>query len=140
MQQNLYDPNQRFCYKCHFPARPADARCPRCGGALKTRANIRMLGGVLVFLGGFIAVIMLGVLALMIGIFAQTPASKVRGEEAKVMLALGVVLATLGIGISFAVAGLWQIIFGKRNKWIVWISLALVVVTFIVGRIFMMLS
>ena len=107
---------------------------------LKTRSAIRWLGVALVFIGGFIALIMLGVLALIIGIFAQTPASKIRGEEGKAIFAVGVVLATLGIGIAFGVAGLWQIIFGKRNRWIVWISLALVVITFLVGRIFMAIS
>lgn len=136
MQQNLTDPNQRFCYKCHYPAAVSDVRCPRCGGPLKTKASIRILGGVLVFLGGFIAVIMLGVLVLMLGIFAQAPASKIKGEEGKALLAVSIILGTLGIGVAFAIAGLWQIIFAKRNKWIVWISIALVVVVFIIGRIF----
>jgi sterol desaturase/sphingolipid hydroxylase (fatty acid hydroxylase superfamily) len=136
MQQNITDPNQRFCYKCHYPANASDAKCPRCGGPLKTKGSIRMLGGVLVFLGGFISVLMIGVMLLMFGIFSQTPASKIKGEEAKVLWAIGVVALTFGVGVSFAIAGLWQMIFGKRNKWIVWISIALVVFLLIAGRIF----
>lgn len=136
MQQNITDPNQRFCYKCHYPASIADVKCPRCGGALKTKSTIRILGGVLVFLGGFIAVLMLGVMVLMFGIFAQTPASKIRGEEDKVFWAIGIVGLTFGVGVSFAIAGLWQIIFGKRNKYIVWISVALVVFLLVAGSIF----
>lgn len=136
MQQNLSNPNQRFCYKCHYPASPADVRCPRCGGMLKTKANIRMLGGLLVFIGGLIAVIMIGVLLLMLGIFSQTPASKIKGEEGKALLAVGIILMTLGVGVSFMIAGAWQIIFGRRNGWIVWIAVGLVVILLIVGRIF----
>jgi MFS family permease len=140
MQQNITDPNQRFCYKCHCPASISDVRCPRCGGPLKTKANIRLLGGVLVFLGGFIAVLMLGVMVLIFGIFSQTPASKIKGEEAKALWAIGVVGLTFGVGVAFAIAGMWQIIFGRRNKYIVWVSLALVVILLIAGRIFQELS
>lgn len=140
MQQNISNPNQRFCYKCHYPASVSDVRCPRCGGTLKTKANIRILGGVLVFLGGFIAAIMLGVMVLMLGLFAQTPASRLKGEEGTALLALGIVGLVFAVGIAFAVAGLWQLIFGKRNKWIVWLSIGLLVIVFVLGRIFMALT
>jgi magnesium-transporting ATPase (P-type) len=140
MQPNIPDPNVRFCYKCHYRASVSDGRCPRCGGSLKTKANIRLLGGVLVFLGGFISVIMLGVMVLMFGIFAQAPASKMRGEEGKALMAVAIVAAVFAIGASFAIAGLWQIIFAKRNKWIVWASIGLVVLVLIAGRIFRALT
>jgi uncharacterized paraquat-inducible protein A len=136
MQQYPIYQEPRFCYKCHFPAAVSDAKCPRCGGPLKTQKSIRILGGVLVFLGGLISAMMVGVMALMLGIFSQTPASKLRGDEDKMMLALGIVGLTFAVGVAFIAAGVWQIIFGKRNGLIVWIALIMVGVLLVVGKIF----
>ena len=141
MQQNLINPDQRFCYKCHYPAAAQAVNCSRCGSrALKTRKSIRILGGVLVFLGGIIAAMMAGVMVLMLGIFSQTPASRLRGDEDKVMLAVGIIGLTFAVGVAFMAAGVWQIIFGKRNALIVWIALIMVGILLVVGRFFVAMS
>lgn len=137
MQQNLTKQEQRFCYKCHHPAGFSDAQCARCGSrALRTTKTIRLLGGVLVVLGGFIAVMMAAVAALMVGVFAQAEASKFRGEEDKMLFAFGIIGLTFTVGAAFAIAGVWQIIVGRRNTVIVWIALILVGILVIAGRIF----
>ena len=99
-----------------------------------------MLGVALIFIGGLISAIMLGVMVLMLGIFAQTPASKLKGEEGAALLAVGIVGLVFAVGGAFALAGLWQVIFARRNKWIVYISIGILVVVFVLGRIFMALT
>ena len=137
MQQNISNPEQRFCYKCHFPANITDAQCTRCGcKALRTTKTIRMLGAVLVFLGGFIAAIMTAVLVFTLGVLSKADAAKLREDEATMWLALGIMGLTLTVGVCFAIAGVLQMIFGKRNTIAVWISLVLVGVLMFAGWIF----
>jgi ribosomal protein L40E len=137
MQQNLYNPEQRFCYKCHHPADISDVVCRRCGcRMLRTKKTIRVLGGVLVFLGGFISAMMAVVMVFMLGVFAKADAAKFRGEEDKMLFAVGIVGLTFAVGVAFSIAGVLQIIFGRRNTIVVWISLGLVAVLLIAGKIF----
>jgi hypothetical protein len=137
MQQNISNPEQRFCYKCHYPAGFADVACPRCGcRALRTKKTIRVLGGVLVFLGGFISALMAVVMVFMLGVFAKADAAKFRGEEDKMLFAVGIIGLTFAVGVAFSIAGVLQIIFGRRNTIVVWIALGLVVVLLVAGKIF----
>lgn len=140
MRQNIVSSEQRFCYKCHRPAGVSDARCARCGGVLRTKKTIRILGGVLVFLGGFIAALMAFVAAFIYGVLAQTDARRFNGSETELLFAVGIIGLTFVVGLSFALAGIWQIIFGRRNTIIVWVSLGLVIVLFVIGRIFVVMT
>lgn len=140
MQQNIINSPQRFCYKCHRPAGSFDAKCARCGGVLRTKATIRILGGVLVFLGGFISALMAIVAVFAFGILAQADARRFNGSETELLFAVGIIGLTFVVGLSFALAGVWQIIFGRRNTIIVWISVGLVIVLFVIGRIFVMMT
>jgi hypothetical protein len=136
MQQNIINSKPRFCYKCHRPAGDFDKRCQHCGGVVRTKATIRILGGVLIFLGGFISVMMAFVGLFMYGALMQTNGSRFNGSESELMFAAGIIGLTFVVGISFALAGLWQIIFGRRNTVIVWVSVGLVIVLFVIGKIF----
>lgn len=138
MQQNIINSQTpRFCYKCHHPAGSFDVKCVRCGGVLRTKATIRILGGVLIFLGGFISTIMAFVAMFMYGALTQKAnGSRFNGSEAELMFAVGIIGLTFVVGVAFALAGVWQIVFGRRNTVIVWISIGLVIVLLVVGRIF----
>jgi len=138
--QTISKSNQRFCYKCHRPASDFDARCTRCGGVLRTKTTIRVLGGVLVFLGGFIAAMMAFVALFVYGMLAKNGASRFNGSETELLFVVGIIGLTFVVGLSFALAGVWQIIFGRRNTVIVWVSIGLVVVLFVVGRIFVSMT
>jgi hypothetical protein len=140
MQQNIINSQTRFCYKCHYPAGAFDKKCPRCGGVVRTKATIRILGGVGVFLGGFISVMMAFIAMFMYGALTQANGSRFNGSENELMFVVGIIGLTFVVGVSFALAGLWQIIFGRRNKFIVWISVGLVIVLFVIGRIFVAMS
>ncbi|HEY0427260.1 MAG TPA: hypothetical protein VGC76_05600 [Pyrinomonadaceae bacterium] len=138
MQQNFTNLEQRFCYKCHYPAGSMDSNCPRCGSrALRTKKTIRLLGVMLVVLGGFIAAMMAGVMILIAGVFANPESAvKLKSDETEMLFAFGIIGLTFTVGVSFALAGVWQIIFGRRNTIIVWIALILVGILVIAGRIF----
>jgi hypothetical protein len=140
MQQNIINFRQRFCYKCHRPAGVSDVKCAHCGGVLRTKTTIRVLGGVLVFLGGFIAAMMAFVAVFMYGALAQTEARRFTGSETELLFAVGIIGLTFVVGLAFALAGVWQIIFGRRNTIIVWISVGLVIVLFVIGRIFVSMT
>jgi hypothetical protein len=140
MQQNIINTQPRFCYKCHYPAGAFDKKCSRCGGVVRTKATIRILGGVLIFLGGFISTMMAFVGMFIYGALTQTGGSRFNGSESELMFAVGIIGLTFVVGVSFALAGLWQIIFGRRNTFIVWVSVGLVIVLFVVGRIFVSMT
>ena len=140
MQQNIINSTPRFCYKCHHPAGDFDKRCQRCGGVVRTKATIRILGGVLIFLGGFISALMAFVGLFIYGALMQKNGSRFNGSESELLFAVGIIGLTFVVGISFALAGLWQLIFGRRNTIIVWVSIGLVIVLFVVGRIFVVMT
>jgi uncharacterized paraquat-inducible protein A len=140
MPQNIINSQQRFCYKCHRPAGNADAKCARCGGVLRTKTTIRILGGVLVFLGGFVSALMAFVAVFMYGALVQTDGRRFSGTETELLFAVGIIGLTFVVGVSFALAGVWQIIFGRRNTIIVWISVGLVIVLFVIGKIFVAMT
>lgn len=137
MQQNIINTEQRFCYKCHYPAGAADSNCQRCGSrSLKTKTAIRTLGGLLVALGGFISLMMAAVMSFMVKTLAWTDDPKLKGEETEMMFAFGIIGLTFAVGLAFAAAGVWQMIFGRRNAVIVYLALIMVVILLIGGRIF----
>jgi MFS family permease len=140
MQQNIINTQPRFCYKCHHPAGNFDKKCVRCGGVVRTKATIRILGVVLVFLGGFISALMAFIGMFIYGALMQSNGSRFNGSENELLLVVGIIGLTFVVGISFALAGLWQIIFGRRNTIIVWVSIGLVIVLFVVGRIFVAMT
>lgn len=141
MQQNIVNSTPRFCYKCHYPAGVFDAKCPRCGGVLRTKATIRVLGGVLIFLGGFISLMMAFVGMFIYGaLMHDGGASHFRGSDVELLFVIGIIGLTFVVGIAFALGGVWQIIFGRRNAFIVWIALSLVAVLFVIGGIFVMMT
>jgi hypothetical protein len=140
MQQNIINSTSRFCYKCHHPAGDFDKRCQRCGGVVRTKATIRILGGVLVALGCFVSSIMALVAVYAYGAVMGMNGRSFSGTKTDLMFAAGIIGLTFVVGVSFALAGLWQIIFGRRNTFIVWISIGLAIALFVIGQIFVAMS
>ena len=136
MQQNLSESKLRICYKCNYEGITPNKQCPRCSRFLYTQARIRVLGAVLIFLGGFIAVMMAAIIFFVFNIASgNAQGQRFTGDEMQLLFVLGILGLTLAVGVSFMIAGLWQVIFGRRNKIIVWICLALVFITFALGGI-----
>ena len=125
----------RTCFKCKYEAETADHKCPRCGRRLRTRAEIRGLGAVLVFLGGFLMTVIGAISVWMYNIIfypAASGGSRFTGGDSELALIAGVFGFVFLFGFVAAVAGLWQLILGRRNMILVWTIVALGII-FLVG-------
>lgn len=136
MEQTLSESRLRMCYKCRYEAITPDKNCPRCGRILYTQTKVRVLGAILIFLGGFIATIMTGVIYFAYNVVSgYYKGQGFHGTQTQLMLIFGVLGMAFAVGISFAIAGIWQVVFGRRNMVIIWICLALVFATIAGGGI-----
>lgn len=129
----------RSCDKCCEETFQALDRCPRCGGRLRTAGQIRTLGFVLVFIGGFLVLLMGAVTIFVIGVVSQAAdagRSSRLMEEATVFFTIFTLFAlVIMFGLVCIAGGFWQILFGKRNKFIKYIIIGLVVALLLVGWI-----
>ena len=55
------------------------------------------------------------------------------GTASDATFAYGVFGVVLALGLTFVLAGVWQIVYGRRNKKIVFVALALVAVFYALG-------
>ena len=104
---------------------------------IKSPQTLRALGVVLVVLG---AALMGGMAVLswvMYGVIQNSSdpraSTKFTGSESDMMFMFAVFALVFFIGLTAFVAGLWQVIFGKRNLILVWTMLGLGGIFFIVG-------
>ncbi len=139
MNQTLTETKLRICPKCRYEADTAETKCPRCGRILLTQTKIRTLGIVILILGIFLAVIMAVVTSNIYPAISQPNASsKFTGTETQAHQILAILGLTFAAGVLFAATGLWQIIFGRRNRLLVWISLLIILAAIVVSAIFVM--
>ena len=118
---------ERVCFKCGYHAETVDTICPQCKRTLQTSSSIRVRG-VLMVLCGIILIGMMGYISLwaLTAVDSTTQGgSRFTGTQQEKMLIFGLFGVLLVFGfVSFA-GGIWQVIFGRRSKAIVWIGLAL---------------
>lgn len=103
---------------------------------IKSPATLRALGVVLVVLGGALMGGMAVLSWMMYGVISNNdPRASTRftGSESDVMFMFAIFALVFFIGLTAFSAGLWQVIFGKRNLILVWIMLGLGVIFFVVG-------
>jgi len=127
---------RRSCDKCYRETDQAVAKCPQCGGRLRTAGQIRALGVVLLFVGVFLVALMGAVTIFVIGVVSQAESSKLTANDTPTFLAI---FALFGLVIMFGftsiAGGLWQIVFGKRNKALKYIILALAFALLLIGSV-----
>ena len=108
------------CPKCDFETAESLAKCPNCGRSLQSVKKVRILGWLLVLLGGGLVIFMGGLGIILAGVIAGTgqPGNTTRftgGPEDVLFIA-----AIFGLVISFGLAsmagGAWQIWYGKPNR------------------------
>jgi hypothetical protein len=106
---------------------------------MKSPATLRALGVVLVVLGGALMGGMAVLSWVMYGVIQNSSdpraSTKFTGSESDMLFMYGIFALVFFIGLTAFTAGLWQVIFGRRNLILVWIMLALGGIFFIVGTL-----
>jgi MFS family permease len=136
MNQETFVPQQvtaktvkRNCAKCGYIRDTADTKCADCGRSLQSVAKIRAIGVFLVLVGTGLLGFMSWLALWMYNAIADvpTPGYSPRFTGGKddvgfIVFAVGLVMV---IGLTSIVGGVWQVVFGKRNKLIVALAVVL---------------
>ena len=128
-------PVRRTCPKCGYIRETAETNCADCGKVLQKVSTIRALGVFLVVMGTLLLGFM-GWLSLWIyGAMSNTGSSGSRfnGSGSDVLFIVFVFGLVISISLAATAGGLWQIIFGKRNKLIVFAVLGLGIIFAVTG-------
>jgi MFS family permease len=128
----------RTCFRCSFETSDAVEKCPRCGGRLKTAQQVRRLGWVQVVLGviivGMMGTITAFVAPLMLSTGDEpTTGSRYAGTPEQALLILGLFGIVILFGLVAMLNGIWQIKYGRRNKWLFIVVLVLAGLLVLVG-------
>lgn len=132
-----FNDKARICYKCNYETDQPLNDCPRCGQQLKTAQQIRKLGWVLTVLGGFLIIFMTVITVIVGNLILQSgqpdAVARFKGEPGLIIFILAVFGSVLTFGLTSIAAGVWQIRYGRRNKYLVRIMLALAAVFMATG-------
>ena len=119
------------CYSCGF-AGEAAGKCPNCGGRLRSARLVRGLGWLQLLIGlflvGLMGTITYNLAPSLLSPAAPTGGSRFTGTPEQALMILGLFGLVITFGVGSIAAGLWQIVTGRRNKWIFVVMLALFVV------------
>ena len=120
----------RSCYKCFYETTEAFAKCPQCGGPMRTARQVRRLGWVQLVLGLFITGMMLAITAFVAPLMLNAGApsatgSRFTGTPEQALLIFGLFGVLILFGLVAMLNGIWQIKFGRRNKWLFIVVLVL---------------
>jgi hypothetical protein len=130
---------QKVCYKCRYEGETAEKLCPRCRKRLHTRGEIRILGGVLAALGAFLVVVMGAITIWSAGMITNSgkpgSTSRFTGTKDQMYMMFAIFGFVLLFGFTSLVAGLWQLVFGKRNMILIYVILGLGVLFFVGGTL-----
>jgi MFS family permease len=118
------------CYSCGF-AGEAAGKCPNCGGRLRSARLVRGLGWLQLLIGLFLVGLM-GTITYNLAPSLLSPAapagSRFTGTPGQALMILGLFGLVITFGVGSIASGLWQIVTGRRNKWIFILMLVLFVV------------
>lgn len=108
---------------CSYVGRPTGDQCPKCGGRMRTAKYVRRHGWVQAVYG----VLFLGMMGAITYFVAPDLSAQLarsaggsRGSVAatQTQLVLGLFGLAGAFGLMISLNGLWQIVTGRRNKWI----------------------
>jgi hypothetical protein len=148
IDQNIDQMNQtstaaplRMCFKCHYEARSESTKCPRCGRPFFSERNVRIRGVLLtilgIFLTGFMSVIAFFVSGFLLNA-AQSKQTNARLADEPHLFALIYIIfgGVIAMGLVITLAGIWQIVYARRNMILIWLFLSLIVATACAGALF----
>ena len=112
----------KICHNpnCNFQTHEPLRRCPKCGRPIWTTLQFRLISSVLILCGLFLSAVGGGL------IFISARASingSFEGGEAALVFIFGIFGVVLAFGLSVLAAGLWQVIFGRANRRLIYILL-----------------
>ena len=124
------------CYSCGF-AGEAAGKCPNCGKRVRTAKVVRRLGWLQLLIGlflvGLMGTITYNLAPALLSPAAATDGSRFTGSPGQALMILGLFGLVITFGFGSIAAGLWQIVTGRRNKWIFIFMLVLFVVVMLVA-------
>ena len=123
-------PKLRYCFKCGYQAATADVKCPQCRGPLNASSGARVRGALMILLGGILVAFMSYL--TMWAIDASNPqapgGTRFNGSDDQLTAILALFGILIVFGFATALAGFWQVIFGRRNRFIVWGAIGFAVI------------
>ena len=126
---------RRTCPKCGYIRETAETKCADCGKPLQRVSTIRVLGVVLVVLGSVLLGIMSWLSFWIYGTMsnAGSSGSHFNGGPKDVLFIVFIFGLVISISLAATAGGIWQIIFGKRNKLIVFAVFGLGIIFLLTG-------
>ena len=124
MEQRAAPHKRRYCMSCGFDGETASISCPQCSRRLRTTTETRISGLLQTFAGllliglmGFIGQWFYGI----VGEVQQNGHGRFNGTDQEMMVMAAIFGFVILFGIVSFVAGLWQLMTGKRNKVLIWL-------------------
>jgi hypothetical protein len=114
--------DQRICSKCNYTA--ADTRvvrCPECKSWMPKAQSLRRRGWILIVLG-LLLVGMMGAITFALApsmLSSGTAGNSFMGTPEQAYLVLGLFAVIITFGFASMFSGIWQIVTGRRNIWII---------------------
>ena len=133
-------PEFRQCFNCNFEAVTVNTICPRCKKKkFFTSDSIRVRGVVLLIVGLFLVVFMGGIAAfvaiLLLGATNDPGSARKINDEIGALIGIyALFAAVIAFGLNSILGGLWMLIAGRRNRFLVWVMWALFVAMFVGGN------
>ncbi len=122
------------CYNCGYETYKLMSHCPQCGRSMQSKRWSRRFGIILLIFGALISAVIGFVLLLTLPILLDPGSShggsRFSGSAGQARLALGVLSAVEAFGITVMFYGLWQLVTGRRSKWVIYFVIGLAVLIF----------
>jgi hypothetical protein len=123
------------CYHCGYETYRFLSHCPQCGSGIQSKRWSRRFGGILFVLGLFISVVMGWTLYATIPMFlhpsATSGGTRFSGTPEQGRLFLGILGAVELFGVTTMCYGLWQVVTGRRSKWVIYFAVGLGILLFL---------
>lgn len=126
----------KICHNpnCSFQTHEPLHKCPKCGRPIWTTNQFRLISSLLIFCGLLLMMIGGGLFFAAAPIDNHSSGTRFTGSEEQKIFILGIFVAIFAFGSSVLIAGLWQVIFGRANRRLIYILLtSFIVVLAIVG-------
>ena len=126
---------QRTCMKCGYLGETNHTLCPKCNRLLQTVTSVRVRGALLIMCGLFL-IAFIGYISIWAAGLVFDPVqngAKFTGTKDQLMVMFVLFGSLIVFGLISLATGLWQLIFGKRNRYLVWIMLGITGVLVIIG-------